>query len=51
MTNNEIELLNIIHQHNNPEEALKIAMNLMIDFLTNCEALQDTSFVPPQEAF
>lgn len=50
MTNNENELLNIIHQHSNPEKALKIAMDLMIDFLTNYEALRDTSFVPPQEA-
>lgn len=50
MTNNEKELLNIIHQHSNPEQALKTAMDLMIDFLTNYEALQDTSFELPQEA-
>lgn len=50
MTNNESELLNIIHQHSNPEKALKISMDLMIDFLTNYGELQGTSFVPPQEA-
>lgn len=50
MTNNEKELLNIIHQHSNPEKALKIAMDLMTEFLTNYEALQDTSSELQQEA-
>lgn len=50
MTNNEKELLNIIHQHSNPEKALKIAMDLMIDFLEKHEALQDTFSVHHQEA-
>lgn len=43
MTNNEKELLNIIHQHSNPEKAVKIAMDIMIDFLEKYEGLQDTS--------
>ena len=50
MTNNEKELLNIIHQHSNPEEALKIAMDIMIDFLKNYEGSQDTSSELHQEA-
>lgn len=50
MTNNEKELLSIIHQHSNPKKALKIAMDLMIDFLANYEAPQDTSFELQQEA-
>lgn len=50
MTNNEKELLNIIHQHSNPEKALKIAMDIMVDFLTNYEAPQGTSFALHQEA-
>ena len=50
MINNENELLNIIHQHSNPEKALKIAMKLMVDFLTSYEELQDTSSALPQEA-
>lgn len=49
MTNNENELLNIIHQQSNPEKALKIALDLLIDFSKNYEALQDTSFVLHQE--
>lgn len=50
MTNNEKELLNIIHQHSNPEKAVKIAMDLMIDFLAKYGEFQDTSSVPHQEA-
>lgn len=50
MTNNEKELLNIIHQHSNPEKALKAAIDLAMVFLMNYEALQDTSSVLPQEA-
>ena len=50
MTKNENELLNIIHQHSNPEQALKIAMDLMVDFLKMHEAPQDTFSVHHQEA-
>lgn len=50
MTNNEKELLNIIHQHSNPEQALKTAIDIAMVFLMNYEAHQDTSFEPPQEA-
>lgn len=50
MTNNEKELLNIIHQHSNPEQALKTALDLAMVFLVNCGELQDTSVVLPQEA-
>lgn len=50
MTNNEKELLNIIQHHSNPEEAIEIAMELMIAFLKNYEELQDTSSVPHQVA-
>jgi hypothetical protein len=50
MTNNEKELLNIIHQHSNPEKALKIALDLIVDFSKNFEAPQDTSSVLHQEA-
>ena len=32
MTDNERELLNIIREHANPEQAVEIAINLMIDF-------------------
>lgn len=50
MTDNEKELLNIIHRHSNPEKALKTAMDIMIDFLTNYGVPQDTSSVLQQEA-
>ena len=33
MTDNEKELLNIIRNHDNPERAVEIAINHMIDFL------------------
>lgn len=50
MTNNEQELLNIIHQYSDPQKALKIAMDIMVEFLTNYEALQDTFSELRQEA-
>ena len=50
MTNNERELLNIIHQHDNPERAIEIALNLMIDFLKQREEPRDTSSVHPRES-
>ena len=49
MTNNELELLHIIRTNENPETALKIAFNLMIDFLVKREEPQDTSSVRPPE--
>lgn len=50
MTEHELELLYIIRTHENPEKALKIALDLMIDFLGKREALQDTFFERPPES-
>lgn len=50
MTENELELLYIIRTSENPEKALEIAIDLMIDFLAKREALQDTSSVHPRES-
>ena len=50
MTDHELELLYIIRTHENPEKALKIALDLMIDFLEKHEALQDTSSEHPRES-
>ena len=50
MTNNELELLYIIRTNENPEKALKVALDLMIDFLAKREEPQDTSSVPPRES-
>ena len=43
MTDNERELLNIIRECDNPDQAVKIALDLMIDFLEKHEAPQGTS--------
>jgi hypothetical protein len=48
MTDNEKELLNIIRSHDNPERAVGIAIEIMIDFLKKHEEPQDTSFVHPR---
>ena len=50
MTENELELLYIIRTNENPEKALGIALDLMIDFLAQREAPQDTSSVRPRES-
>ena len=50
MTDHELELLYIIRTSENPDKALKIALDLMIDFLVKPEALQDTSFEHLQES-
>ena len=51
MTDNELELMYIIRTNENPEKALKTALDLMIDFLVKREAPQDTfSERPPESA-
>ena len=50
MTDNELELLYMIRTSENPEKALKIAFDLIIDFLVPPEAPQDTSFEHPLES-
>ena len=50
MTENELELLYIIRNHDDPEKAVQIAMELMIDFLAKREELRDTSFERPPES-
>ena len=50
MTDNELELLYIIRTSENPERALKVALDLMIDFLAKREALQDTSSAHRRES-
>ena len=43
MTENELKLLYIIRNNENPEKALKIALDLILDFLPSPEAPQNTS--------
>lgn len=50
MTENERELINLIRESDNPQQALAKAMELMIDFLRSYGAPQDTSSVLHQEA-
>lgn len=50
MTENEQELLNIIRSHDNPERAVEIAINLILDFLPSREAPQDISSARPRES-
>lgn len=48
MSTNEKELLNIIREYDNPEQAIEIAVKLMIDFLEKHEEPQDTSSEHPR---
>jgi hypothetical protein len=43
MTENERELINLIRESDNPQQALATAMELMIDFLKSYGVPQDTS--------
>ena len=45
MTDHEKELLYIIRTHDNPEQALEIAMQTIIAFLEQHEPSQEPSFV------
>lgn len=49
MTNNEKELLNIIHQHANPEQAVEIAIRTILGFLEQHGSSQEPSAVCFQE--
>jgi hypothetical protein len=49
MTNNEKELLKIIHQHSNPEKALEIAIKTIVEFLEQDESYQEQTVACLQE--
>ena len=49
MTNNEKELLNIIHQHSNPEQAIEIAIKTIVEFLEQHGSYQGQVVVCSQE--
>lgn len=48
MTQNEKTLLETIRNHPEPEQAVDIAINLLIDFVAKHEAPQGTSSVRPR---
>lgn len=41
MTNNELELINLIRENENPEQALKIAVNVIATFLGRYVSYQE----------
>lgn len=45
MTDNEIELLNLIRENDNPEQALVTAIEIMLSLLTHLEAFELESVV------
>lgn len=48
MTNNELELINLIKNDENPIEAFEIALNLFFELLDERETSPDKSFAPRQ---
>lgn len=40
MTNNEIKLLNIIRESENPDEAIEIAIDIIISYLEQPESFE-----------
>ena len=48
MTDNELELLYIIRNNENPEKALEIAIQTIIEFLERSESYQEPSVVCPR---
>lgn len=50
MTDNEKELLNIIQSYNNKEIALKIAMDIILEFLKQDESSQEPQLACSQES-
>ena len=48
MSDNEKQLISIIREHDDPEQAIEIAIKLMFDFLEKREVPQDTSFEHPR---
>lgn len=49
MTDHELELLYIIRNHENPEKALEIAIQTIIEFLRQSESCQEPSAACQQE--
>lgn len=49
MSENETALINLIRQHENPEEAFIIAFKIITNFLTQLESSEEPSSVFLQE--
>lgn len=50
MSNNEIELINIIRENDNPEQAVLVAIDTILSFLEQHESYQlpSVAFLPGQ---
>ena len=49
MTNNEQKLLDIIREHDNPEQAFEIALKIILEFLEQGESSQEQPLVCSRE--
>lgn len=49
MTENELELINMIREHNDSEQALLTAVNIIIEYLTRPESFESKLFVDSRE--
>ncbi len=49
MTNNEIELLTLIRESDNPEQSLHTAIEIILAYLTHPESFESKPFVDSQE--
>lgn len=50
MTNHEKNLIDIIRTHDNPEQAIEIAIKIMIEFLEQDESSQGQPLACPRES-
>lgn len=50
MTNKEQELLSIIRQQDNPEQAIDIALRVIVSYLNRLEPSESTPFVDSRES-
>ena len=49
MTNNEIKLLNIIRESDNPEQSLHTAIEIILSYITHPESFESTLSVGSPE--
>lgn len=50
MTDNEIKLMNIIREHNDPAQAVEIAIKTIVEFLAQGESSQEQPLACSRES-
>ena len=50
MTDNELQLINIVRESVNPEQVANYMLNLFLDYLRTHAPFQETPVVAPQES-